>query len=314
MLHNFSSGKSVFAFGEVLWDVFPGRSMLGGAPFNFIYRVNSLGMRGVIASRVGSDELGSRALAEAERLGIDTACIQKDTGHPTGKVNITFDKDNQPDYEILPGAAYDHIEAGANILDKARRADCVYFGTLAQRSETSRNTLVKLLDAAGGTLKLLDLNLRKDCYSKETVLWSLDKCDILKLNDDEVTILRDILEISPGDITGFCREAVDRWNLRYCLVTMGDKGVFAVSGTEQVYVPGYEVDVMDPVGAGDAFTAGFIVALLGGSVLRGACEYGNAAGAAVCTGKSGTCPVSREDIEKIMNSPEKRVADKRLSG
>ena len=172
--------KTVLAFGEVLWDILPSRTILGGAPFNFIYRVNSLGETGLMISRLGRDELGHRAHGQIVQSGLDTQFIQWDAELPTGTVEVSFDKQNNPDYFIVPDVAYDRIEITEELLDAASAADCVCFGTLSQRAAQSRKTLERLLKEAATGLKLLDINLRKQCYSLETVISSLEKADVLK--------------------------------------------------------------------------------------------------------------------------------------
>ena len=138
--------KTVLAFGEILWDVFPTGRQLGGAPLNFASRLGPLGDRAVFVSRVGRDEEGEEALARMNELGIDPSLIQIDEQHPTGTVKVTVDDRGNPAFHILPGVAYDFIEPRTDMIDRARGADLIYFGTLVQRSAASRATLSTLLD------------------------------------------------------------------------------------------------------------------------------------------------------------------------
>jgi len=154
--------KTVFAFGEVLWDILPDRTVLGGAPFNFAYRINSLGDTGLMISRLGSDELGKKAFEKVKTLGLKTNFLQFDEKLPTGSVQVAFDEENNPDYYIVPDVAYDQIEFTAELADAVTEADCLCFGTLAQRAEKSRKTIEQLLEKSAKSMKFLDINLRKN--------------------------------------------------------------------------------------------------------------------------------------------------------
>ena len=137
--------KTIVAFGEVLWDILPACTVLGGAPFNFAYRVHALGEAGLMASRLGRDDLGQRAFNQIVSLGLSTRLVQWDEGAPTGTVQVSFDAQNNPDYVIVPGVAYDRIVLTEFLADAMDRADCLCFGTLAQRATTSAETLAALL-------------------------------------------------------------------------------------------------------------------------------------------------------------------------
>ena len=300
--------KTVIAFGEILWDILPDKTILGGAPFNFIHRINSLGDRGLIISRLGSDEQGRKAYEAVESLGLETEFIQWDKHHSTGTVKVSFDETYNPDYVIIPEVAYDYIEQTDSMAKIASTADCICFGTLIQRAEKSRNTLEQLLEKSSHSLKIFDINLRKKCFSKETIEFSLDKTDILKLNEDEARILSHMLELHETDIPRLCKIMAEKWSLRYCIVTFGDKGALVFSDKGQaVYEPGYKVNYVDSVGSGDAFTAGFVHAILNGESLQEACKLGNILGALVASKKGGTAAVHANEIERMRDSGIERT-------
>jgi len=169
--------KIIMAFGEVLWDILPSCVVLGGAPFNFVYRVNCLGDTGLMVSRLGRDDLGRQACDKVVSLGLDTVLLQRDDDAPTGTVQVSFDADNNPDYVIVPDVAYDRIVFTDALRQAAARADGLCFGTLIQRSEASRATLAEVLQRTPRALKLLDINLRKDCYDPGSVAFSLQEAD-----------------------------------------------------------------------------------------------------------------------------------------
>ena len=300
--------KIIFAFGEILWDILPSCTVLGGAPFNFVYRVNSLGDTGLMVSRLGRDEFGRKAFEQVIQLGLDTTYIQWDDNFPTGTVQVSFNKENNPDYVIIPNVAYDQIELTDVLLGAASTADCLCFGTLSQRSGKSRRTIEQLLAESGESLKLLDINLRKDCYSMETVTFSLQKADILKLNEDEAHQLGDMLGISHRSLLEFCQEASRKWSLKFCLVTLGEKGAFVLSDDGQkVYIPGYKVSLVDSLGSGDAFSAGFVHKLLRGTSIAEACEFGNVLGALVASNKGATSLITLDEIERFCNQDYQRI-------
>jgi fructokinase len=294
--------KMILAFGEILWDILPSCIVLGGAPFNFVYRVNSLGDTGLMVSRLGRDELGRKAFEQVIQLGLDTTYIQWDDNFPTGTVQVSFDEESNPNYVIIPNVAYDQIELTDMLLGAASTADCLCFGTLSQRLGKSRKTIEQLLEKADKSLKLLDINLRKDSYNLETVTFSLQKADILKLNEDEADQLGHMLSISRRNIPEFCNEMLDKWSLQHCVVTFGEKGAFAMSTQgHKVYVPGYKIKLVDSLGSGDAFAAGFVHKILRGKSITEACQFGNVLGALVATQEGATSSVTPDQIKQFRN-------------
>ena len=261
-----------------------------------------------MVSRLGSDDLGRRAYERIVELGLDTTHIQWDHEFPTGTVQVSFNEHNNPDYVIIPNVAYDQVEIDKALVETAAKADCLCFGTLAQRSETSRRTLRELIEHAVNSLKLLDINLRKDCYTLESVCFSLEHADVLKLNEDEAHRLEKMLDITCSGLDDFCRRILDHWSLKYCVVTLAEKGALAVSVQgDSVYVPGYKVDLIDSLGSGDAFSAGFVHKILRGKSAVEACEFGNVLGALVATHEGATAPLTEESIEQFLNKDWERA-------
>ena len=301
--------KTVVAFGEVLWDILPSCTVLGGAPFNFAYRVNSLGDIGLMVSRLGRDALGREALDKIVALDLETSLLQQDEASPTGTVQVSFDAQGNPDYVIVPDVAYDRIAFTADLARTVERADCLCFGTLAQRAAVSSRTLAALLERAGGVLRVLDINLRKNCYDPRSVRFSLGHASVLKLNEEEAHALGAMLDIRHDTIAGFCEAIVHKYRLRFCLVTLGEKGAFGFSDDGQrAYAPGYEVTVADSLGSGDAFSAGFVHKILRDASLAEAVAFGNALGALVATQTGATTPLTREEIQALPDrSPPRNV-------
>lgn len=284
----------IVSFGEALWDLLPEGRRLGGAPLNFAYRCKELGCHSYMVSGLGDDTLGREARERIVGLGLDDRYIRTVPGVPTGTVEVYFDEFRNPDYTIIPNVAYDRITMTDELLELVSGADALCFGTLAQRSETSRRCLEKLLGAFRGRHLLLDLNLRKECYTEAIVRTSIDRADILKLNEEEADYLLGIFGLgapvpaetgqSGGKETGALRlaaEIKEAGNLDYCVVTLGPRGAVVAWADGSEYVPGHAVELADPLGAGDAFTAGFLTALLEGVGPGEAAGRGNRLGSIV---------------------------------
>jgi len=303
----------VLSFGETLWDLLPTGAVLGGAPLNLAYRMTGLGDDGRIVTRLGRDDLGRKAFELATQLGLDTRFVQWDDDRPTGTVEVELDGAGNPDYTIIPDVAYDRIEPADELLRAAGQADCICFGTLIQRTDVARATLGRLLDYGSHSLKLLDINLRRNCYTPQTIDESLSRADVLKLNDAEAAELAGMFGL-PGDgIRDLCSEMIRRWSLAHCLVTLGERGVLAASDDGGVtYVPGYRVEVADTCGAGDACTAGFLHRLLGEAPTADCCRLGNVLGAMVATQQGATVPIEAAAVEEFISGAHERIVDSAL--
>jgi fructokinase len=309
-----SKAATIVSFGEVLWDLLPTGPLLGGAPFNFAFRASTLGHRAVIASRLGRDDKGREAFARISALGMETGWIQWDDNAPTGTVSVRFDEKGNHDFTIIADVAYDHIAASEELLQLGARADCLCFGTLVRRSPTSRAALDMLLEAFEGRLALLDLNLRKDCWTDAEVISSVASADVLKLNDQELLIVDRIFSLPGSTMSEKAMALVKMTNLQCTVVTLGAGGACAVSREgEIVYEPAYVVAPVDTIGSGDAFTAGFIHALLADRPLSEACRLGNALGALVTGQRGATEPLSSDRIDFLLSRGERRPADPRCA-
>jgi fructokinase len=291
--------KTVLSFGETLWDLLPAGPVLGGAPCNLAYRVNSLGERGVLGTRLGRDELGRTAAKALAGLGMDTRYIQWDDAHPTGTVPVIVDARGVPDFTILENVAYDYIEPSDELRALASGSDCLCFGSLCQRSERSRRTLLDLLSAAPKALKFFDVNLRKGCYTKPVLERSFFKADLLKLNDTEALELGGMFGLSARTPEGIAEEILRHWGLKGCVVTLGASGAYAVAGSQEARVPGWNIDVVDTIGSGDAFSAAFITCWMRGKSLEECCFFGNALGALVARTKGATAPIGTDEINRF---------------
>lgn len=292
---------TVVSFGEVLWDLLPAGPVLGGAPFNFAFRINNLGDNGIIISRLGNDQYGKKALNQITEYNMNTDYIQTDKKYPTGTVKIILDENREPDYDIITNVAYDYINTEENIFKLLKNTDCLCFGMLAQRNKVSGKTIDMMINEFNGSLIFLDINLRKNCYTKENILRSMEKADIIKLNEDEVKIIANYYNKSDLSIPDFLDHIIEKNNYKYCILTLGPKGVFAMSNSgEKLYMPAFAVKLEDPCGAGDAFSAGFIHSILDGKSLFESCRMGNAMGSIVASQKGATQLITIPEIENFI--------------
>jgi len=300
--------KTIVAYGELLWDLLPTGKVLGGATTNFIFRVKLFGNNGFLISRVGDDENGHEAIQKLQDLGLAIHHIQTDPGLPTGTVPVILDAQGKPDFTIIPNVAYDHITLTGDLLHLASMADCIYFGTLSQRSPQSKNTLHTLLSESPQAIKFLDINLRRECFSEQIVRESLEAADILKINDEEIGTLKGMIGLQGDSLRDLARDIVLKYGLKLALVTLGEKGAFAVAHSgSYFYDPGYRVTVQDTVGSGDAFSAAFMHYYLGGHAAEEALRFGNATGALVAASVGCTSHVPAEEVVRFMNTPRERL-------
>jgi len=299
--------KKIAAFGELLWDLLPAGKVLGGAPTNFIYRINSFGDQGTLLSKVGNDKAGRDARAALRNLGLSDENIQTDYEFPTGSVKVKIDEQGLVDFNIITDVAYDHIEINTEMIDAFSQADCVCFGTLVQRYGISKNTLRELIHESPDVIKFLDVNLRKKCYTAATLEDSLRMANILKANDEELLIIRDLLGLKNENLHDLAKEALETFKLDIILCTLGSNGAFCLTKDGFFYYdPGYQITLGDTVGSGDAFSAGFIHYFMNGQPIDEALRFGNAAGAMVATTTGATSPISKEQIIGFMDVPQKR--------
>ncbi len=285
----------MIGLGEVLWDIFPdGTKLLGGAPANFAFHAHRLGHEGLVVSRVGQDELGQRILQDLSGHGLSTDGIQRDGVHPTGTVQVVARPNGAHDFIITPNVAWDRLVPTPDLIERVRPADVVCFGTLAQRSETTRSTMELLLRQTRAT-KVFDINLRQEYWSREIIEAGLRISQIAKLNDDELDVLKGLSLVPPdADDAGFARSLLEKYGLDLLAVTRGHRGAMLIADGETADVSGVKVDVADSVGAGDAFTAAMADAWLRRRPLDEVADFANRAGAYVASRPGATPALPKE--------------------
>lgn len=290
--------RTVVGIGELLWDCFRDAKRPGGAPANVAYHAGQLGMAGVVVSRVGRDPPGDALLQELADRGVTDEAIQRDDGHPTGRVTVDTTQADHPVYTIHEDVAWDYIEFDAVAGDVTRRASAICFGTLAQRSSTSRATIRRVLECTKDPLLVYDVNLRPPWYERSIIEHSLRQCHVAKLNDEEIRVLAQILHLGAADVEGGATALRERFDLQVVCITRGNRGCYAASAYERVDVPGSPIDVVDTVGAGDAFTAAFVCGWLLNWSLDKAARFANEVGAIVA-GHQGAMPNLQSELQRL---------------
>jgi len=279
--------KVIVGIGEILWDMLPSGKALGGAPANFAYHAQRLGEEGWAVSAIGDDTLGTEIMDIVNEKKLHN--IIAVTDKPTGTVQVELDDKGVPSYNIMEDVAWDNIPFTPDMEALAARADAVCFGSLVQRMG-SRDSVLKFLRATRPeTLRVFDINLRQHYYSPEQVDESLRLSDILKINDEEIRIIADMFGIEGND-TVVCRTLIDRFGIKLVILTKGADGSEVITATRSVPQKACKVKVVDTVGAGDSFTAAFVVAYLRGDSLADAQRLANETAAYVCSCK-GAMPV-----------------------
>ncbi|MEA4984986.1 ATP-dependent 6-phosphofructokinase [bioreactor metagenome] len=284
----------IIGIGEILWDVFPQGKVLGGAPANFAHHVSQLGLNGCAVSAIGNDELGKEILHVLGEKRLNTY-IEK-VNYPTGTVQVTLSGNGIPQYEICEDVAWDNIPFSDELEKMAKHTKTVCFGSLAQRSPVSHATINKFLDSVPtDAMKIFDINLRQHFYSKTLIEESLKRCNVLKINDDEVLIVSNVLGWNGITEAETAIRLMQDYKLDIVVLTKGTEGSYVFTPIETSFLPTPLVEVADTVGAGDSFTAGFVASLLKGKSIREAHRKAVEISAYVCT-QHGAMPLLPDSL------------------
>ena len=315
---------TVVGLGEVLWDLLPGGRQLGGAPANLAYHAAALGNRGIVAGRVGVDPPGDEVCTCLTGLGLTTRYIQRDPDRPTGTVRVQLGAGGQPDFAIAEDVAWDTLDWTSEWAALAADADAICFGSLAQRSAASRETIYRFLRAARpDAVRLFDVNLRHGggesppaFYSPDVLDISLRRATLVKLNDDELPHVARLLGLEVTDDEDdetTARRLLDVYELALVCVTRGARGSLLVTEEKAVAHPGYPVQVADTVGAGDAFAAAVVHHWLRGASLEAIGDAANRLGAYVATQAGATPPLPPDVRHKVLHPGQGRTLPGRPS-
>jgi len=289
----------VVGLGELLWDCFADTRRPGGAPANVAYHAGRLGHRGVVVSRVGCDEAGDALVGRLEGRGLELRYIQRDSERPTGWVSVACEDSARPVYTIHEDVAWDRLCFDSELSALMASSAAVCFGTLAQRSSPSRSTIRRCLEAARDALIVYDVNLRQDWYAREWVEWSLAASRVVKLNEAEVSVTSELIGAHAKQPIEFANCLRERYGVELTCVTRAERGCALFGADEPVDLAGEAVEVIDAVGAGDAFTAALISGLLRGWPLEKTGRFANELGALVAC-SPGAMPTLDRELDALL--------------
>ena len=288
----------VVGMGEALWDVLRDGKKIGGAPANFAYHVSQFGLPSCVVSAVGPDLLGKEIIENFTSKGLNH--LIEEVPYPTGTVQVEIDQAGVPQYEIKENVAWDNIPYTSRLEQLAKNTKAVCFGSLAQRNVVSRDTIGRFLDAmpkGDDTLVVFDVNLRQGFYNKEILCDSMKRCNILKINDEELVTVSRMFGYPGIDLQDKCWILLGKYNLKMLILTCGINGSYVFTPGNVSFQPTPTVEVADTVGAGDSFTAAFIAAILKGKSVADAHALAVRTSAYVCT-KNGAMPILPPTLTK----------------
>lgn len=298
MNNNENITSRVVGLGEILWDILPDGKTLGGAPANFAYHAGQfLGCANTIAiSAIGEDKLADETIESLDKHGLNYQMAR--VSYPTGNVQVTLDEKGIPSYVIKENVAWDNIPFDDDIQAIARSCRAVCFGSLAQRNVVSRETIHKFLDLTpDNCLKIFDINLRQDFYSKDIIQASMRRCNILKINDEELVLISRMFGYPELDIENKCQLILTQYNIDMLILTCGTNGSYVFTPKHVSFQETPKIEVADTVGAGDSFTGAFCAAILNGKSVTEAHKLAVEVSAYVCT-QNGAMPELPERFKK----------------
>jgi fructokinase len=294
--------KKIAAFGEILFDIYPDSKNLGGAPLNFVYHINKMTANGRIISRVGNDLLGREAVEFLNSQGLATNSIQIDTKNLTGAAMVSLDEKGVPSFTIEESRAFDFISIDDAVIKLVENeTECLYFGTLAQRNKVSRTTLQSLLNKR--IKYFYDVNIRQNFYTKEIIFQSLKNANAVKLNLDELKLLNEIFLNEDFELYSSSKLLMKKFSIDLLAVTKGGDGSVLFRGEETNEHKSEVRDVIDTVGAGDAFASIFCVGYLNNWDLKRINKLANEFAAEICL-INGALPKDDKVYERYKNEIE----------
>ena len=287
--------KYVVGLGEALWDVLPDGRKLGGAPANFAYHAGQFGLNAIAVSALGEDKLADETIAQLEEKGLHY-CMPR-VPYPTGTVQVELDDEGVPTYDIKENVAWDNIPFTPELQAIAENTRAVCWGSLAQRNVVSRQTIYKFLDATPkDCMKIFDINLRQTFYTKEVICESMKRCNVMKINDEELIVIGRMFGYPGLDIENKCWLILGKYDLDMLVLTCGVNGSYVFTPGRVSFQKPPVVEVADTVGAGDSFTGSFCASILEGKSVAEAHKLAVEVSAFVCT-QSGAMP----DVKPYFN-------------
>lgn len=289
--------KYIVGLGEALWDMLPDGKKLGGAPANFAYHAGQFGLNTLAVSALGEDKLADETIEAIEKRNLKY--LMPRVPYPTGTVQVILDEAGIPTYDIKENVAWDNIPFTEEIQEVAKNCCAVCFGSLAQRNVVSRSTIQQFIASTPkDCVKIFDINLRQEFYSKEVIEESFRLCNVLKINDEELVIVSRMFELKGLDQAEKCKELVAKYDLDILVLTCGTNGSYVFTPTEMSFQETPKVEVADTVGAGDSFTGSFCAAILKGINIKDAHKRAVQVSAFVCT-QNGAMPTLPAELKEL---------------
>lgn len=287
--------RYIVGLGEALWDVLPEGKKLGGAPANFAYHAGQYGLHSIAISALGEDKLGDETAQALEEK--ELKYLMPRVPYPTGTVQVTLDDEGVPTYDIKENVAWDNIPFNNEVKAVAQNCRAVCFGSLAQRNVVSRQTIQAFLDATpADCLRVFDINLRQNFYTKEVIMESMKRCNVLKINDEELVQIGRMFGYPGLDMSNKCWLILGKYDLDMLVLTCGVNGSYVFTPGNVSYQPTPQVQVADTVGAGDSFTGSFCAAILKGLSVAEAHKLAVEVSAFVCT-QNGAMPQIPQELK-----------------
>ena len=281
--------RYIVGLGEALWDVLPEGKKLGGAPANFAYHAAQFGLDTIAISALGEDKLAEETIDAIKEHSLNY--LMPRVPYPTGTVQVTLTGDGIPTYDIKENVAWDNIPYTDEMKEIAQNARAVCFGSLAQRNVVSRENIHKFLDnTPKDCMKIFDINLRQQFYTKEVIKESLQRCNVLKINDEELVLIGRMFGYPGLDIENKCWLILGKYNLDMLVLTCGTNGSYVFTPGQMSFQETPKVEVADTVGAGDSFTGSFCASILNGKPVPEAHKTAVQVSAFVCT-QNGAMPI-----------------------
>ena len=304
----------IAGIGEVLWDLLPAGPQLGGAPANFAYHAHALGARARVVTRIGNDNHGREIMRRFQEIGIADGTVQVDDAAPTGTVTVALSDQGIPNYVIHEDVAWDHLAVTPQALQAIREADAICFGSLAQRGGTSRTAIQRLVSAApAAALRVFDINLRQNYFSREVIEQSLRLANVLKLNDGELPILSGMFQLS-GSTQHQIERLAQQFGLQLVALTRGAAGSLLFKAGQWSDNPSVPIKIVDTVGAGDSFTAALVMGLLLNMELDRINALADEVARYVCTCVGATPPLPQAIRNRFGPNPSAAKAGRELTG
>lgn len=291
--------KNIVCFGEVLWDVFPTHKKIGGAPLNVALRLQSLDNNVSIISRIGNDKKGEKIKAYIEEQGVTTQNLQVDKKLKTGKVKVMLTQKGAASYDIKFPRAWDAIQLNESTINATQNADVFIYGSLVARDDTSKHTLYELLKIA--KYKIFDVNLREPYYTTDVLKHLMNEADFIKFNDDEIFEIGKKLNSKTHSLEQNIKFIAAHTNTKSICVTKGRHGAILYSNDTFYYNSGYQIEVIDTVGAGDSFLASLIDNLIKENNPQEAINFACAVGALVAGSEGANTKFEKQDVYKFIN-------------